>query len=345
MRSLATTLLAVLMLFGADAAAAQTEVTARGAEIRLGGRLHTQFATSSVDGQPSTFFFRRARLIADVSVNELWSARVQTEFSGGRGRLVDAWVRYNFAPGFRVSVGQFKRRFDIFELESSTELPIIERDGRISGVDSCAGVGRVCTYGRFVSSLAYGGRDAGVRVEAGTGALRFSGSVTNGSGANTADTNTGKAFDARLDWAAGESLSVGGGIARHDYEAGDETEYGTAWSVDATWGTFRDGLHVQAALLGGDNWKLSPDATFMAWQVVGSFYKPLEGRLAGVEPLFRISAGDPDTSVDSDGGLVYTPGLMFYVAGRNMFGVNLDVYSPQTGDTEYGLKTQFFLYF
>src|SRR5210317_1087040 len=107
-------LLAVLV--PGDALLAQTEISARGADIRIGGRLHRPFQMSSVDDTDSDFCFRRSRIIADVTVNDFWSARVQTDFAGGSASLQDAYIRMNFSDNFRVSMGQFKRAFDLFEL-------------------------------------------------------------------------------------------------------------------------------------------------------------------------------------------------------------------------------------
>jgi len=59
----------------------------------------------------------------------------------------------------------------------------------------------------------------------------------------------------------------------------------------------------------------------------------------------RISYADPDSDSSDDGGLIFTPGLMFYVSGKNKVCANLDIWSPQTGDTEFSFKVQSFLYF
>ena len=344
MRRFVLSMLALLVV--AVPAGAQTTISSRAADITLGGRLHGQYETSSVDGVGSTFFLRRARLNADARIGEGWDARVQVDFAGGGAAVQDAWIRYAVAPGFRVSFGQFHRQFDLFEQESSTNLSIIERDGGIPGVSTCAGVSGMCTYGRFVSKLNYGGRDQGVRVEVGSGRVTFEGTVTNGEGINTSDANGGKSVQGRLGFAANDRLSVGFGLSLHDYDQAGETEYGNAWTADLEWGDYREGAHLQAAVVGGENWKVASAPTFLAWQVVGSWYAPIEGgRLAAVEPLLRLSSGDPDTDMDDDGGLLVTPGLMFYVSGRNKFGVNLDWWSPQTGDSEYSLKFQTYVYF
>ena len=126
------------------------EINARDAQIRFGGRLHSQFATSSADGGKSTdFFTRRARLTIDVRVTPLLDARVQPDFGGGELELKDAYFRLNFDRAFRLSMGQFKRAFDVFELNSSTDIVVVERTGRIDGVGGCSGPGGTCTLSRF----------------------------------------------------------------------------------------------------------------------------------------------------------------------------------------------------
>ena len=340
------TIAALALLFVAPGLEAQAQISARGADIRLGGRLHSQFVTSSVDGVGSQFFQRRARLITDVTVGDVWSARVQGDFSGGSTELVDAWIRYNFSSSFRVSVGQFHRAFDLFERTSSTRLSVIERDGRVAGAPGCTAVGGVCTLNRLTSKLAYGGRDQGVRVEINGDRLSFVGTVTNGTGTNEADENGAKSLAGRVEFAASDDVTVGGAISRHDYVSGDDTEYGTAWTADVQFGGWQDGFMAQASVSGGDNWKVTDSPSFMGWMAIASYYAPIsEGRIQGIEPVLRVSAGDPNTDVDDDGGFVFTPGLMMYVGGRNKFGFNVDVYSPQGGDTEYSLKFQSFLYF
>jgi len=139
--------------------------------------------------------------------------------------------------------------------------------------------------------------------------------------------------------------------ALHDYVGPEEEDaYAGAWGADIQYGTWRDGLLLQASLVTGENWKRldagDEPAPFRAFQAVASYYKALDGhRFAGVEPLLRFSFGDPDTGVANDGGVVVTPGLMLYVAGRTKIGLNLDVWSPQTGNTEHSIKIQSYLYF
>lgn len=351
MRRLSVMLAAAATLVAASGISAQTTISARSASIRFGGRLQTQYATSSVDSFNPEFFFRRARLIADITVNDFFDARIQPEFAGGSAELKDAYIRFKFSPKFQVSMGQFKRAFDLFELSSSTDLSLIERDGRVGGVSSCSGVGGVCSYSRFTEKLAFADRDQGIRVQGEEGTVAYEVTVTNGTGANEGEENAGKSYSGRLSVDLAPGWTVSGQYAFHDYvKAGDDNTLAAAWSADVQYGKWRDGVLFQAAVVQGDNWKnlnsggVAP--TFKAFQSVLSYYAPLSGdRFTGVEPLVRVSFGDPNTGVTDDGGVVFTPGVMFYILGKNKVGANVDIWSPQTGDTEYSFKVQSFLYF
>ena len=335
----------------APALSAQDTITPRDASLRIGGRLHTQYATSSVGGYNDGFFFRRARLTFDATFSDFIDARVQPEFVGSSVGLKDGYLRLRFSPAFQLTMGQFKRSFDLFELESSTDLSLIERDGRVGGVDACTGVGGVCTYSRFTEKLGFADRDLGLRVAGSSGGVDYQFSMTNGTGTNRSDENDAKSYSGRVAFEVTDGLVLGAQLGLHDYVSGDDDgEYAKAWAADLHYGDYRGGLLFQAAVVGGDNWKNLDDrgnaAGFMALQGVFSYYAALSGeRVVGIEPLLRLSHGDPDTDVADDGGLVFTPGLMFYLMGKNKIGLNVDVWSPQTGDTEYSLKLQSFLYF
>lgn len=346
-------ILAVLAMFSvAGRLSGQTEIRARAARITFGGWLQTQYAESSVEAYTDQFLIRRARVNLDFAINDFFDARFQQEFAGGGGAtLRDAWVRFNFSPQLRLSMGQFKRAFDLFELASPTDLSLIERDGRVGGVDACSGVGGVCSYSRFTERLGLSDRDLGLRVQGTRGRVSYEGTLTNGAGANAANTHEGKSYSGRVTFELSEGLTLGGQGALHDYAGPNgEDRYAPAWAFDIQRGTWRDGLLLQASLVRGDNWRTfdaSGDAvTFTALQAVASWYVPVAGaRLAGVEPLMRVSWADPDGDAKEDGGTVFTPGFMLYVSGKNKVGFNLDVWAPQAGDTEYSLKVQSFLYF
>ncbi len=333
---------------------AQTEISARTATITIGGRLHTQLSTTTVDDAgPTNIFLRRARIYLGIEVNDFLEAVLQPDLVGGKARLQDAYVRFNFSDAFAVTVGQMKRAFDLFELSSSTRLSVIERDGRVPGVDQCAGVGGICSWSGFTEELAYAERDVGIRFEGDLSErVSYLAAVTNGTGVNVADENSSKSYSGRIQVELGASVRVAANTSIHDYVGpGDDTDYGVAFGGDIEFGSWQRGLHLQAGFVAGDNWlSLDPSgdpATFRTAQVIGSYYIPLEDseRFVGIEPLGRISWGDPDSDSVDGGGLLLTPGIMFYVLGRSKVGANLDIYSPQTGDTEMSLKLQTYLYF
>jgi hypothetical protein len=300
---------------GAQPAHAQVEISSKAMSMKINGRVHFQFNHTSVESAqlPTTFFVRRARLSIDVKVNDFVSGRVQPEFGEGVTGLRDAYVRLNFAPGFRTS------------------------------------------FSRFTEKLSYSDRDLGVMVDGalGSSGLQYMASVTNGRGPNNdIDENGSKSFTGRLEYNVGK-LRVGGHVGTHDYpnDSTGTDEFGTAFGADVHWGEYeKPGAHVQAGLVYGDNWKnlTTPDPSkFASAQVIGAYMFPVtENRfLYGVEPVFRASWGDPDTDVSDDEGWVFTPGVMFHFTGRNKFAVNVDVWTPATGDTEYSLKAQTYLHF
>lgn len=331
------------------AASAQMAIpVADGASLELTGRLHSQFRTSSVDGFGSTFFTRRARITVELAVNDFFLAKIQPEYSGGTTTLKDAYVQFDLHPAVSFRFGQLKRAFDLIDLDSSTDLSTIERDGDVEGADDCTGMGGLCNYQNFTTGLNWGERDIGARVDVDLGRLGFMGTVTNGNGTNGTDDNASKSYALRASFDVTDDVTLAGGFSTHDYQRAGETEQGVGWNVDLKLGDWRDGLHVEAGVLTGDNWRAPGSPTLFAWHVTGTYYFPIQtesARIIAWEPLLRLSQGDPDTDVDDDGGFLFTPGAMFYVAGRNKLGFNFDVYSPQSGDTEYSLKFQTFLFF
>jgi hypothetical protein len=348
-RAVLRLLLAAVTIHPATAGG-QEVVTDPGVELSIAGRLHTQLAVSSVEGAVDDVFFRRARLTFDAVLTDRLSVRIEPEFSSGEGKIWDGWVQLALEPGMRLTVGQFKRPFSLFFLASSLDLSVIERTGRIEGVDRCAGVGGVCSLTTLLQGLQLSDRDVGVLLEDEGERLRWAVSLTNGTGANVGDENDAKSFSGRLAVAVGRGWQVAGQVAVHDHlDPTGRTSFAPAWSVDAQYGDWRDGLLVQAALAGGENWRITGGgAWFLAGQVVASVHRPVgegEGLVEAVEPLLRVSVADPDTGPGGDGGAVLTPGFMVYVEGRNKVGVNLDAYLPETGSAEFSLKLQTFFHF
>jgi hypothetical protein len=352
----------VLVLLGLSLpvpVSSQIQITARAAEIRVGGQFQVQHSVSSVDGSDGTtdavddVFLRRARITLEARIADL-DARVEPDFAGGGSGVgvADWWVRWTPASGFRLSAGQFKRAFSIFELQSGSDLPDIERDARIEGLVSCPGVGNACSFSRFTQSLQLDARDMGVRAEGTVGSrLSYLITLTNGQGRNLADVNDAKSVSGRVSLEIISGVEVAGYAASHDYlgpAPARDTEYAQAFGADLEVGTFRNRFHLMLGASGGDNWLSSPSSDFNAVQAIASYYFALrEGRrLAGIEPMLRL---DRSSTEDAAGlgisALILTPGISLYLNGKNWLGINFDHYDPSRGDRAWSLKTQFFFYY
>jgi hypothetical protein len=313
-------------------------------ELDFAARLHLQYANSSVESAIDDAFARRARIELNWRVNEVFDGGVEADLIAGG--VADAWGRITFAPQLAVSVGQFKRAFSTFDLSSSNDLHIIERDGRVEGVNSCPGVGSVCTFSRFTQRLQFDARDIGLSAEGAFGErVSYLITLTNGEGANAADVNDAKSVSGRLVVTPVEGLDLGVFAASHDYlDPDDETGRAMALGADLEWGAFRDGFHLMAGAATGDNWLLGEDGEFTTAQVMTSLYVPFAGgsRFAGIEPLLRVSWASTEDAEDEGGALLVTPGLSLYVFGRSSIALNLDRYDPDSGPSEWSLKVQMF---
>ncbi|MEQ9399624.1 MAG: porin [Longimicrobiales bacterium] len=348
--------LAAFLPTAAELAAQPVEPRVPVERAEFGGRAHIQFNSTSVDGEPGTeFLVRRARIWAAARVNDWIDGAVLVDLAGADASARYAFVRFALAPTFRVSVGQFKRAFDMFELMSSSDMILVERDGVVRGVEPCAGVGGPCTYSRFSERLQLSSLDIGALVqgEASGGRLGYLVSVTNGSGPNTREDNDAKSVAGRVTWSATDAVVFGANANLHDFDNAvtRTTEHAQAFALDVEVGGFSRGLHAQAAVLGGDNWRnLDPSghaSRFLAAQGVLSYRVPVAGggRIDAVEPLGRISWGDPDRGTVDDGGVMLTPGLALHFGGKNKLITNIDVWRPDSDRTAWSLKTTALMYF
>lgn len=339
---------AVTVLCTAAPLAAQPSIT-------VGGRLHTQFNTTSVSGERgSEFLIRRARVDALVRVNRVVTGFVQPEYAGSQASLRYAYLRLDFGPALRASVGQIKRPFDLFTLTSSTDILVIERTGDIRGVDTCPGVGGVCSYARFMERLQLAAPDIGLVLEGGarTGRVTYALSVMNGTGSNAADENGTKSYTGRLVVSPTASVRVAANVALHDYvkPATGTNAYAPALGGDLEIGNFRHGFHLQGGVVAGDNWRnpvAGEPTTFVTGQAIATYKFSLARSpyAEALEPLMRVSVGNPNTGAPRDGGVLLTPGLVWYITGRNKMAANLDIWRPDQGAVEWGVKIQSYLFF
>jgi hypothetical protein len=184
------------------------------------------------------------------------------------------------------------------------------------------------------------------------GQVVWSAAVTNGQGPNSrVDENGTKSYGGRLEY-RGSGLVIGANVGVHDYinDSTANDEYATAFGADVDWGVYEQpGPHVKAGVTFGDNWRnlTTPDPSrFVTAQGIVTYLFPVNTpHMFGIEPVARVSWGDPDTDVNSDHGWLFTPGLVAHFTGRNKFALNVDIWSPATGDTEYSVKAQMYLHF
>ncbi len=348
-------LLALVGVFGIGAVAhAQVEVKSKAMELTVTGRMHAQFNTTSVGGEPgSEYLIRRARITAELKINDFVSGKIQPDFGEGEISLKDAYLRLSFHPAFRATIGQFKRPFDVFELTSSTQILVVERAGGVRGVDACAGPGGTCSFSRLTEKLQYADRDIGLMIdgEDPSGRFSYAASITNGTGQNTADENGAKSFTGRVGIMPVDDMVVAAHVGAHDYvDPATGNEYAVAFGGDVEIGNFDQGLHVQAGVVTGDNWQnlgASGPSKFLSTQGIVTYKLPVTENpfVTHVEPVGRVSWGDPDTDVSDDHGWLFTPGFVVYFSGRNKIGLNVDIWSPATGDAETSLKVQAYLHF
>ena len=347
----------VMMLIAVGTAHAQTQliINSHAIEIGIHGRIHSQFSSSSVAGANSTdLFTRRARLTLDIKVNDFVSGRVEPDFAGSAS-LRNAWVRLTFGSGFRATIGQFKRAFDLFELTSSTRTLVIERDGRIPGLNACTGPNGTCSYGRLSNKLGFASYDVGLLIDGTDQTRKFSYSFafTNGAGPNQADENDSKSVSGRARYEVASDVKIGANISIHDYinPVLSENKHAIGLGGDVEVGNFENGFHLQAGVIGGQNWQnldiQGDEGTFVAAQGIVTYRAPVRNQkyVNGIEPLLRVSWAYPDTGRDRDDGVLVTPGVMVHFIGRNKIALNMDVWAPNQGDTEVSLKIQSYLYF
>ena len=323
--------------------------------IKVGGRLHTQFNTTSVAGQRSSeFIIRRARVDATVRVNEFLSGFVQPEYAGDRAFLRYAYARLDVGPALYAQIGMAKRPFDLFSLTSSLDILVIERTGDIRGVSPCAGVGGVCSYGRLLEQLRLVLPDIGVILGGGdrAGRVNYTVSAMNGTGSSSADENGTKSFSGRVVVSPVQDVRIGANLAWHDYvtPVTGANAYASAVGADVEVGNFRQGVHLQAGWVAGDNWLnlvAGEPTRFVAGQAVVTYKFPFhEGPYAeAIEPVLRVSIGNPSTTTPQDGGVLVTPGLVWFITGRTKLAAKVDVWRPEQGSTLGSLKVQSYLFF
>ncbi|HVH13804.1 MAG TPA: porin [Longimicrobium sp.] len=355
-RTLAATIVALLSI--ARPAAGQGFVLATpdsSAKIIFGGRVQTIFNTTSEDDAPvAQTELRRVRLEATLQLNELVHGRIQPEFAGSRVVLKDAYVRLNLDPAAQVWAGQAHRPFGVISPISSVRMAPIERGVRIRGLSNA--------YDEYniISNLGYSDRDVGLQLrgEPRDAPLGFSYAVGyfNGPAVHEApDENTWQGVARVMVRPAGR-VRLGASWSRIDFVMEDTLDddelidAGQAWALDMELGNDRGGVHVIGEVAYGD-FDPFQDAKFFGAQGWVSYRTGrVSHRISAVEPLLRVSYGNPDLNDDGDifpatGGTLVTPGVNLWLGGLNRFALNWEAWTPEDGDFVHSFKALFQLAF
>ncbi len=325
------------------------------ARITFGGRVQTIFNTTSVDDLPvAQTELRRVRFGADFQLGELVHGRIQPEFAGSRVTLKDAYVRLNFDPALQLWAGQAHRPFGTISPASTVRILPIEKGLRIRGVQDAFD-----EY-NLLLNLGYSDRDVGLQLRgepknAPLG-LSYAAGFFNGPAVSRApEENTWQAV-ARVAARPVSAVRLGVSWSRIDHvrEETDtdplQTREGQAWAADVELGSDRGGLHVVGEATYGDFDPFAEAKFFGAQGWVGYRTGRFSRRIAAVEPVLRVSYGDPDVDDDADigdahGGTLLTPGVNLWLGGHNRFALNWELWSPEEGERVHSVKALFQLAF
>ena len=350
-RILAVTSAALLLVTAP--AAAQGFVIATpdsSARITFGGRVQTVFNTTSVDDEPvAQTELRRVRLDASLQLGELVHGKIQPEFAGSRVTLKDAYVRLNFHPAAQLWAGQAHRPFGVITPYSSTRILPVEKGLRIRGVEDGF------DEHNLVANLGYSDRDVGLQLRgeprnAPLG-LSYAAGFFNGPAVSLAPEEQTWQAVARIAARPAGAVRVGVSWSRIDHvlEAADETlqtRAGQAWAADVELGSDRGGLRVIGEATYGDFDPFADAKFFGAQGWLAYRTGRVSERISAVEPVLRVSYGDPDVDddaalEDAHGGTLVTPGVNLWLGGLNRFALNWEVWSPEDRERVHSVKALF----
>jgi hypothetical protein len=355
-RLLAVAFAMLALSVAAPAAGQGLSIATPDSSIRLtfNGRVQTIFNTTSVDDEPAARMdLRRVRLEANLHVGRFIQGKIQPEFAGSRVSIRDAYVRFNFDPGLQLWAGQAHRPFGIISPISSVRMLPIERGLRIRGVEDAF------EQYTLISDLGYSDRDVGLQLRGEPrGAplgLSYAAGFFNGPAVTDAPHEDTWQGVARVALRPVSGVRVGASWSRIDHvgAGGDEapeTREGQAWGADVELGSDRGGLHVVGEVSAGDFDPFAGAEFLGAQGWVGYRTGRVSSAISAVEPLLRVSYGDPDvdddTLIEATGGTLITPGVNLWLGGLNRIALNWEFWNPDSDEeTVHSAKVLFQLAF
>ncbi len=325
-----------------------------GVQVRVGGYLQVETELSSLgteaNGRLNTQL-NRVRPRLDFTLDEWITGRIEIDFGQGRTRMRYAHIDFAVTEDATIRVGQYKKPFGLLQTTSSSTIPVIQRGVRISGLED-----RVDARGTpvrlpdgdpvlgeeqtLLDEFGYQSYAVGLGVEGTSGRITYEAGVFDSPAGDPGNGGKGGAA-ARLTLEAMPGISIGTGVSYSRLRFDGAVEDGTAGSLEFAFGATgvpEIGLLAEGVLGQG----VGTDTNFAGLQAIAWLHRALDGRIAGVEPVLRVSWGDPDTDGDEDAGVLFTAGLNLYLGGRNRLMLDWDVYKAQNADvgTESALRAQ-----
>lgn len=332
-RTLATAIVMTLCTAPLAAQDSSPRIEFSGIELTIGGRVQTQFNTTSIDGvEGSELILRRARIEIEARLNDFVSLVLEPDFGGEELDMKDTYVQLSFDSALQVIAGKSKRPFSRVELTSSKRILPVERGLRIRGL------GAFDEYA-LVNGLDYSDREIGVLLsgqpEDAPLGLGYAVGMYRGPLHGEIDAATYQ-YVARVTLAPTDMLSFGASWSSRDFaeSTAGAIERGNAFEIDVEYGTFAPGLHVIAEAAFGD---VDPfnDTSFrgaqgwLAWRSGA-----LGARVTAIEPLARVSWGDIESDIPTPGGILFTPGFNVYFGPLNRLMVNYDIWRGASDTTD-----------
>ena len=329
-------LVAVLLLAPTPSLAQERELTVESNALTLtvGGRVQTQFNTTSVEGQPpSQLIMRRARIELGLEIDDRVTGELSTDFGEDAVEIKDVFLNVALSPGLNFLFGKTYRPFGLLEQTTSKRYLPIERGLRIRGL-------RAADEYAFLSGLQYSNRDIGVQIHGEpAGAplgLAYAAGVLRGPMHGEVPDVHSFQYAGRVTISPAELLRLGAGISTRDFAeegaSGTVLRRGAAMEVDVEYGAFAPGLHVLAELSRG---ALSADDDARFWGAhtwIGSRTEELPDLRIHLEPMVRIShsrTSGADPVADRPGGTLVTPGVNIYLTPLNRLMFNYDIWQGE----------------
>lgn len=340
---LAAGALLLVLLDTATAAAQEDPVLRSGAaRITLGGRVHTQFNTTTEEDEPAgEWLLRRVRLETRVVVNELVSGRIVPDFAGNRLSLKDAYLMLHPADGVEILAGRAHRPFSTLTQYSSLRMGPIEKGLAIRGLEAW-------DEQELLNELDYTNRDVGLQIfvapDSAPAGLDAAFALLQGPlGDRAIGRHTFQLVSSVGVRPMGHLELRAGWSRRHFLREDSALTAGNALLASAGWDP-PAGLYLLAEATTGD-FDPTADVRFDAAHLWSGYRVPLTGRISMIEPIVRVSHGDVSDPSIPDGTLL-TGGVNLYFGGLNRLMVDYDAWRASSGGNDAGsFKVMFQLAF